>query len=128
MKQLVQAFVWLFLLLIVIAGCADYHEETIAGVQVPIPNGMRKTQDQGAALSLPGFGAGQASFQGNVDPDKVIEFYKKEMPARAWKPNFGLVSRGGMLAYSKDTNSVLLSVAKQDKGTILTVTVGKTEK
>lgn len=128
MKEVLRAFVWLFVLLTVIAGCAAYHEETVAGVQLPIPNGMRKTQDQEVALSLPGFGAGQASFQGNVDPDKVIEFYKKEMPARGWKPNLGVVSRGGMLAYSKDTNSVLLSVAKQDKGTTLTVTVGKTEK
>ncbi len=60
-------------------GCGGSYEETVAGIKVPIPNAMKKSQSHGLEISLPGLGGGQATFPGHMDPDKVIEFYKKEM-------------------------------------------------
>ena len=105
-------------------GCGGSYEETIGGVKVPVPNAMKKSQGNGIEISLPGFGGGQASFQGSMDPDKVIEFYKKEMADRGWTPNLSLVSRGGMLAYAKEGKSVLVTVGKSETTTSLTITVG----
>ena len=105
-------------------GCGGSYEETVAGVKVPVPSGMKKSQGNGVEISLPGFGGGQASFQGAMDPEKVIEFYKKEMVDRGWNPNISLVSRGGMLAYTKEGKSVLVTVGKSEAATILTITVG----
>lgn len=100
------------------------QEEVIAGVTIPIPRGMSKATDQRVELTLPGFGGGTVSFRGSTDPNKIIGFYEKEMPGRGWKPNASLVSRGGVLAYSKDNKSVIIMVGKSEGQTSLSVTVG----
>ncbi len=105
-------------------GCSGSREETIAGVKIPVPSGMNKLEGQGVELSLPGFGGGNASFQGSLDPEKVIEFYKKEMPARGWKQGMGILSRGGMLGYTKEGKSLLVAVSSQSGVTSLNITVG----
>ena len=109
-----------------LAGCSSSYEETVAGVKVPIPNGMTKSQAKGIELSLPGFGGAQASFQGNLEPDKIVEFYKKEMPSRGWQPNIELTSKGGMLTYTKENQTVVVMVTKGDGGSSLSITVGGT--
>ena|ERR671924_2244105 len=109
---------------VIFVGCDGSHEESVSGVKVPIPGGMTKSGEKGVELSLPGFGGGQASYQGNVHPDKVVEFYKKEMPARGWKPGGGLASQGGMLTYAQEGKSVVVMVGKSNNGTNMTITVG----
>jgi len=107
-------------------GCGSSYEETVAGVKVPIPSGMKKSQTKGIELSLPGFGGAQTSFQGNLEPDKIIDFYKKEMPNRGWRPNMELTSKGGMLTYIKENQTVVVMVTKGDGGSSLSITVGGT--
>jgi hypothetical protein len=89
---------------------------------------MTKSQEQGIELSLPGFGGAQAAYQGKLDPDKVIEFYKKEMPARGWKPSIGLLSKGGMLSYVNESATIIVMVGKTDSGTSMTIITGGTQR
>ena len=107
-------------------GCGRSYEESVAGVRVPIPSGMKKSQTKGIELSLPGFGGAQTSFQGNLEPINIIEFYKKEMPSRGWQPNIELTSKGGMLTYTKENQTVVVMVTKIDGGSSLSITVGGT--
>jgi hypothetical protein len=113
-------------LTLIFAGCSSSYEETVAGVKIPIPSGMKKSQTKGIELSLPGFGGAQTSFQGNLEPDKIIDFYKKEMPNRGWQPNMELTSKGGMLTYTKENKTVVVMVTKGDGGSSLSITVGGT--
>ncbi|HVO93926.1 MAG TPA: hypothetical protein VMT22_13840 [Terriglobales bacterium] len=106
------------------AGCGGSYDETIAGVTVPVPKAMTKNSEKPAEMSFLGFGAGQASFHGNTDADKIVEFYKKELPARGWQPNMNLRSGGAMLAYSKEGKTLLINVGKSNGDTKLTLTVG----
>ena len=110
------------------SGCGGSYEETLGGVKVPIPSGMTKSEGKGVELSLPGFGGAQAAYQGKLDPDKVIEFYRKEMPARGWQPSIGLLSKGGMLTYAKDSTTVIITVGKIDSGTGMTIIAGGTQR
>jgi hypothetical protein len=89
---------------------------------------MTKSQDQRIELSLPGFGTAQAAYQGQVDPDNIIEFYRKEMPPRGWNPSIGLLSKGGMLTYVKESATVIVMVGKTDSGTSLTIIAGGTQR
>jgi len=113
-------------LTLIFAGCSSSYEETVAGVKIPIPSGMKKSQTKGIELSLPGFGGAQTSFQGNLEPDKIVEFYKKEMPNRGWQPNMELTSKGGMLTYTKENQTVVVMVSKGAGGSTLSITVGGT--
>ncbi|HMA80948.1 MAG TPA: hypothetical protein VKR81_08650, partial [Candidatus Binatia bacterium] len=54
-------------LVIVASGCGGSYDETIAGVAVPVPKGMTRSSEKPAEISLLGFGAGQASFQGTME-------------------------------------------------------------
>jgi hypothetical protein len=108
------------------AGCTRSYEEKVAGVEVPIPRGMRKSDGQGLEVALLGFGGGQTSFRGRLDARKVIDFYEKEMPSRGWQPNVGVTSKGGMLTYAKDNRTVIIMVGQSNDLTDMTITVGGT--
>ena len=114
---------WSLLLSIVVSSCARSHEETISGVKVPVPNGLTRTTEKPAELSMFGISAGSASFVGQKDVNEIVEFYKEEMPARGWQPHMNLLSGGAMLAYSKDGQSVLISIGRSNEGARLTLTV-----
>ena len=106
------------------SSCAPSREETIGGVTVPVPSAMKKSAEKPLEVSILGFGAGQATFHGNMESAELVEFYKKELPARGWQENMKLLSGGAMLAYSKNGKTLLIGIGKQDKDTVLSLTVG----
>ena len=105
-------------------ACGGSRDETIGGVVVPVPKALKKGPDKPSEISILGFGAGQASFHGNMDPDKVVEFYNKELPARGWQASMNLRSGAAMLGFSKEGKSIMIAVGKQNDETVLTLTVG----
>jgi hypothetical protein len=113
-------------MVLIFAGCSRSYDEKIAGVEIPIPRGMKKSDGAGVEVALLGFGGGQSSFRGQLEPGKVIEFYEKEMPSRGWQPNLGVISKGGMLTYAKDARTVMIMVGGTNEATTVTVTVGGT--
>ena len=113
-----------FLFAIMLASCGGSRDETISGVTVPVPSAMKKGSEKPVEISLLGFGAGQTTFRGGMEIDKLAEFYQKEMPARGWQPSMNLLSGGAMLAYSKDGKSLLIGISKQNGETVLSLTVG----
>jgi hypothetical protein len=115
---------WLVVAVLILSGCGGSHEETIAGVHVPIPRGMTKSPHQGLQLTLPGFGGAQANYQGNLEPEKVVAFYKKEMPERGWQPAAGILGKGGMLSYTKEGKALVVMIGTQDGKTSLTFMIG----
>ncbi len=113
-----------FLIAIMLASCGGSRDETISGVTVPVPSAMKKGSEKPVEISFLGFGAGQATFHGDIETNKLVEFYQKEMPARGWQPSMNLLSGGAMLAYSKDSKSLLIGISKQNSETVLSLTVG----
>ena len=116
------------LLLILASACAGSREEIVAGVTIPVPSAMKKGAEKPVEVSIFGFGAGQASFHGNMDSAKLVEFYKKELPARGWQENMNLRSGGAVLAYSKEGKNVLIGISKQNDETLLSLTVSSVGK
>ncbi len=107
-----------------LSGCSRSHEETIAGIAVPIPAGMTKSPQQGIGFALPGFGGAQAIYEGSMEPEKVIDFYKKELPGRGWQEAASMVGRGGMLSYTREGKALVLMIGSQDGKTSLSIMVG----
>ena len=109
---------------LLLSACGGSSDETISGVTIPVPSAMKKGSEKPVEFSFLGFGAGQVTFHGNMETDKLIEFYKKEMVSRGWQPSMNLRSGGAMLAYSKDGKSVMIGIGKQNDETVLSLTVG----
>lgn len=116
--------IFLTVLLSLGTGCSRSQDETIAGVIVPVPKAMKRNAEKPVEMSLLGFGAGSVTFHGDLDTEQIVEFYKKEMPARGWQTNMNVRSGGAMLAYSKEGKTLLIGVSQQDGKTHLTLTVG----
>jgi len=112
------------LIAVMLAACGGSRDETISGVAIPVPSAMKKGSEKPAEISFLGFGAGQTTFHGKMESDKLVKFYQKEMPARGWHPSMNLLSGGAILAYSKDGKSVLIGIGKQNSETVLSLTVG----
>ena len=112
------------LLLLLASACAGSREEIVGGATLPVPSSMKKAAEKPVEVSIFGFGAGQASFHGSMDSAKLIEFYKKELPARGWQESMNLRSGGAMLAYSKEGKTLLIGISKQNEETVLSLTVG----
>jgi len=115
---------WLVAAVLSFSGCGGSYDETIAGVQIPIPRGMTKTPQQGIELALPGFGGAQASYEGSVEPETVAAFYKKEMPERGWQSAAAILGKGGMLSYTKEGKALVVMIGTKDGKTALTLMVG----
>jgi hypothetical protein len=120
-RRLLPAMIILPLLLI---ACGGSRDETISGVAIPVPSAMKKSSDKPVEISFLGFGAGQATFRGDMESEQLVEFYKKEMAARGWQSNMSLHSGGAMLTYSKDAKTVMIGIGKQDNQSVLSLTVG----
>lgn len=98
----------------------------IAGVTIPIPPGMRKATDKRIELIVPGFKGGQEAYKGSVDPGEVIKFYQKQMPLDGWNQYASLVTGGGLMVYTRNNQSVLISVGEGNGETMLAIMVGTT--
>ena len=98
------------------------QKKIVTGIRIPVPRGMNKSTEQRVDLTLPGLEGGTVTYQGNVDPNKIVSFYQTEMPQRGWLPRARLVTQGitqgGTLAFSKDARSVLIRVSGTGGATV----------
>jgi hypothetical protein len=106
------------------SACGGSYEDTIAGITVPVPKSMTKSSETPVEMKFLGFGAGQASYHGKMESDKIVEFYKRELPARGWQPGASMRAGGAMLAYSKEAETLMVAIGKQNDETSLTLIVG----
>jgi hypothetical protein len=126
-REVLQRLPVLLLLVYLIAPhAAAQTNEIIAGIPIPIPPEMSKATDERIELIVPGFKGGQEAYQGSVDPSEVITFYQKQMPLDGWSPYASLVTGGGLLVYTRNNQSVLISVGKSNGKTTLAIMVGTT--
>lgn len=109
---------------LIFAACGGSRDEMIGGVTIPVPKALSKGSENPVEISFLGFGAGQATFHGSMESEKIIEFYQRELPARGWQQSMNLQSGGTMLAYIKEGKSVLIGIGKENNETVLSLTVG----
>ncbi|HSF59208.1 MAG TPA: hypothetical protein VLD83_14145 [Candidatus Binatia bacterium] len=112
-----------FIALLIVTGCQQ-RNETIGGVDIPIPAKMTKNQDK-VFDPIPGMADGQVSYQGKVKPKEIFEFYQEVMAAKGWQPTARFAEHKNSIGYTRDNKVVLVRYNENPDGTtVLTVTVG----
>lgn len=106
------------------SACGGSYEDTIAGITVPVPKPMAKSSEAPVEMKFFGFGAGQSTYCGKMESDKIDEFYKRELPARGWQPGRPCAAAAPCWSYQKCKNLDGRHRQTNDD-TSLTLTVGK---
>jgi hypothetical protein len=101
---------------------------TVAGVIVPVPNGMKKVPDSGRDVKIPGRDQEKIAFKGNVSPSMIARFYHNLMPAEDWQPDATLGSKAGGFAFTRGNQQLIINIAELEPHTsLLTIVVNPSE-
>jgi len=90
----------------------------------PVPNGFKL--DSGGSVSSNADKTAVAVWKGKSTISAVIDFYKNTMPGKGWKEDSNFTTDdGGLLSYSKDGNSVMVTIDKSSDQIEISVILGK---
>src|SRR4029453_4405595 len=91
-------------ILLFFARCTQRNEVT-SGVKTPIPKKITKNTEKPIA-PVPGFEAGQVSYEGKVTPAEIFTFYQEVMAAKGWQPTARFADQKDQIAYTKENRLV----------------------
>jgi hypothetical protein len=91
-----------------LAACApQQHNETIAGVAIPIPAPMEKVAVAEDWLNLGREQKGeQVSFRGEMSRSELVRFYQDVLPAADWQPDARLGSEIGGYVFTRGAQTI----------------------
>ena len=95
---------------------------TVAGVVVPVPDGMKKVSD--ARPDVGDDELEQVAFKGNISPSMIARFYHNLMPAKDWQPDAALGAKTGGYAFTRGSQQLMINIAEPEPETsVLTIVV-----
>jgi hypothetical protein len=101
---------------------------TVAGVVVPVPDGMKKVSDGTVPPEARGVDQEKVAFKGNVSPSMIARFYHSLMPANDWQPDEVLGAKSGGYAFTRGNQQLIINIAEPEPDTsILTIVVSSGE-
>lgn len=119
----------LMLMLVLMLSMAGYffvratpREQSVnlAGVAVPVPDGMKKV----SAAPTGGRGQGKIALKGNVSPSMIARFYGSVMPANDWQPDARLGAAEGGYAFTRGRQKLIIKIEEPEPDkSILTIVI-----
>ena len=100
----------------------------VAGVIIPVPDGMKKVSETSVAANAPGRAQGKVAFKGKVSPSMIVRFYHNLMPAKDWQPDSMVGTETGDYVFTRGNQKLVINVAEPEPDTsILTIVVNSAE-
>ena len=100
----------------------------VAGVIVPVPDGMKKVSETSVADNAPGRAQGKVAFKGKVSPSMIVRFYHSLMLAKDWQPDSMSGAETGGYVFTRGNQKLIINVAEPEPDTsILTIVVNSAE-
>ena len=100
----------------------------VAGVIVPVPDGMKKVSETNVADDAPGRAHGKVAFKGKVSPSMIVRFYHNLMPAKDWQPDSISGAETGGYVFTRGNQKLIINVAEPEPDiSILTIVVNSSE-
>jgi hypothetical protein len=100
----------------------------VAGVIIPVPDGMKKVSETSVAANPPGRAQGKVAFKGKVSPSMIVRFYHNLMPAKDWQPDSMVGTETGDYVFTRGNQKLVINVAEPEPDTsILTIVVNSAE-
>lgn len=91
---------------------------------VPIPVGFKLIPESSYFFETSGVRIGLLKYEGKNDPERVVNFYKEQMPLYNWRL-LNLVEYGERLMnFDREEESCIISLLPKGKKIMLTISVG----
>ncbi|MEK6727768.1 MAG: hypothetical protein AABY28_03725 [Candidatus Omnitrophota bacterium] len=91
---------------------------------VPIPIGFKPLPQSSYSFESSGVRVGLLKYQGKVNPDRIVNFYKEQMPMYNWML-LNVVEYGQRLMnFERETETCIISMDPKGSSTILTISLG----
>ena len=100
-----------------LTGCGSSHQEELAGVSVPIPEGMQKVPNSNDRIDLgPQENGEQATFRGEIPREEIVRFYHDVLPADKWQPDANLAEELGGYAFTRGDQTIAIRIHEHENG------------
>jgi len=100
----------------------------VAGIVIPVPDGMKKVSETNVAANDPGRSHGKVAFKGKVSPSMIVRFYHTLMPAKDWQPDSMVGAETGDYVFTRGNQKLVINVVEPEPDTsILTIVVNAGE-
>ncbi|MFA5199044.1 MAG: hypothetical protein WC432_05850 [Candidatus Omnitrophota bacterium] len=123
----------LFLILCVISGCATSSDSrlepqsTLKFSDLPIPVGMKALPQESYSFENAGVRAAVLRYQGKGDIEKVLSFYKEQMPMYNWNLINAIEYGQRLLNFEREGESCIITlqtVGLWNEGVLVTISLG----
>jgi len=92
----------------------------LAGVAVPVPDGMKKVSETPNSAR----DQGKIALKGNVSASMITRFYYRVMPANDWLPDASLGAAEGGYAFTRGRQKLIIKIDEREPDkSILTIVV-----
>lgn len=133
-------FIFLFLAIFIFSACAansnssyNPNSSTSASLEpqsvfkfsdIPVPAGLKNLQQSSYSFESSGIRVGVLRYYGKADADRVISFYKEQMPMHNWNL-VNIIEYGQRLInFERENESCIITLEPKGKNVILTVSLG----
>ena len=91
---------------------------------VPVPAGFKALPQDSYSFESSGVRVGVLKYQGKIDADRVVNFYKEQMPMYNWNL-LNIIEYGQcLLSFERENEICVINLAPKGGGTIITVSLG----
>ncbi len=123
---------------ILLAGCASIDgdgaaikaqeplepQAVLKFTDVPVPANFKPILKESYSFETAGVRVGMLKYQGNSTADRVVNFYKEQMPAANWEL-INIVEYGDrLLNFERDDETCTITVRPKGKSAIITIALG----
>jgi hypothetical protein len=139
MKSKVLAILFLFNVMLLLTGCANSsNKEGLSSKNsgllepsaqlkfsdVPVPAGFRLLPQDSYTFESAGVRVGVLKYKGKASPDRVVNFYREQMPMYNWNL-LNLVEYGdSILNFERENESCIVNLSPRGSSCIITASVG----
>jgi len=128
----------LFLALMLLSGCASLQKNDAQGsastllepqavlrfADIPVPAGFKIVAKESYSFENAGTRVAVLKYQGKVDADRVVSFYKDQLPMYNWNLVNVIEYNERLMNFDRDSESCIVSVFPKGSSSTIIISLG----
>lgn len=139
MKAKISVFPYLLCFMLLFGGCAsmsdkeDLSSKNAALLEpssqlkfsdLPVPAGFKLLPKESYTFQSSGMRAGVLKYKGKASPDRVVSFYREQMPMYSWNLLNVMEYGDRILNFERENETCIVNLSPKGSSVIITASVG----